>query len=111
MARWGVDPLGNALDLLQSSAVENELSAQTILTNSRYQAWNYRVQGAQAKAQGRAAFIGSIGSAATSMLLGFKNPLSSTTSTVGQASGSVGQINNWAGNSYLSGYSLNTAIV
>lgn len=64
----GMDPLGNALDVLQNTAFENELSAQTILTNSRYKAWDYRVQGQAAKKQGQMAFISSIGQAASSAL-------------------------------------------
>lgn len=103
----GMDPLGNALDVLQNSAFENELSAQTLLTNARYQAWDYRVQGARAKQQGRMAFISSIGNAASSALIGAKG-FGGARSASGSfaSSGSMGGVNGWAGNSYTSGYTV-----
>lgn len=71
----GMDTVGNALDVIQMSAVENELEAQSILTNSRFQAYDYQVKGRMAAAQGRAGFVSSIGQAAASVMLGMsKSP-------------------------------------
>lgn len=66
----GMDVMGNALDAIEMSAQENELEAQSILTNSRFSAYNYTVQGRMAAAQGRAGFVTSLGQAAGTMMMG-----------------------------------------
>lgn len=75
----GMDPLGNALDVLQMTAMENELQAQTIITNARFQAFDYRQQGKAAKAQGFNQMLGSFGQSAGSVMLGMKGSGSAST--------------------------------
>ena len=73
----GAGLMGNALDLIEMTAVENELEAQSILTNSRFEAYNSLVQGKMAASQGRAAVYSSFGEAAGMAMIGMSGSSSS----------------------------------
>lgn len=102
----GMDPLGNALDVILNTAMENELAAQSQITNSRFEAWGQRQKGYAAKKEGQSALFKSIGNAASSAMMGF-NPAKSFMSST--AIPGVSSSGGWSSRSYSgSGITWNT---
>lgn len=81
----GIGTLGNALDVIQDTATEQELAAQIANSNSSQRARNLRQQGFTAKAQGRLKFVQSMGNAASTLAAGGVGQGGGTPTTAGGA--------------------------